>query len=75
MSTPADFDPDRARAILRLEFSEAQNERMRELADKHNRGLLSPDELQEMESFRRVGNLLALIQAKARLWLKNDEQL
>jgi hypothetical protein len=74
MSGAADFDADAARAILRLKFSESQNERMLELADKHNRGLLSADELQEMESFRRVGNLLALLQAKARLSLKGDQQ-
>lgn len=65
-----DFDPDAARAILRLHFSDRQNDRMRELADRNNRGELTEDEQQVMESFRRVGNFLALLQAKARLSLK-----
>ena len=59
-----------ARALLRLKFSEAQNERMRELADKANRGTLSDDERELMESFRRVGNLVALLQGRARLALR-----
>lgn len=69
-SDETEFDADMARALLRLKFSEAQNERMRELADKANRGTLSEDERERMESFRRVGNLLALLQARARLALR-----
>ena len=33
-----DLAQDVARAIVRLHFSDAQNEQMRELADKNNRG-------------------------------------
>jgi hypothetical protein len=42
-----------------------------ELADKNNRGELSPEEHERLESYRRVGNLLALLQARARLSLKH----
>lgn len=66
------FDPDAARALLHVGFTEVQNERMRDLADRNNRGELTNDERQEMESFRRVGNFLALIQAKARLSLTEE---
>jgi hypothetical protein len=45
---------------------------MRELADKGNRGTITEAENAEMESYRRVGNLLALLQAKARLSLKRS---
>lgn len=67
-----EFDPDAARAILQLRFSDRQNDRMRELADRHNRGELTGDEREVMESFRRVGNFLALLQAKARQSLKRS---
>lgn len=67
------FDEPVARAILRLRFSDAQNERMRQLADKYNRGELTEEERQEMESFRRVGNFLAMIQSKARRSLQSAD--
>ncbi len=68
-----DVPQDVARAFLKLGFSEAQEERMRELADKNNRGTLTEGERAVMESYRRVGNSLAIIQAKARLSLKHQD--
>ena len=68
-SQEGDFEPDVARAIMRLRFSPVQNEQMRQLADKHNRGELTEDERDQLESYRRVGNFLALLQSKARLSL------
>ena len=65
-----DFELDVARAIVRLHFSDAQNEQMRELANKNNRGELTEEERDKLESYRRVGNFLALLQSKARLSLK-----
>ncbi len=67
-----DMPQDVARAFLKLGFSEAQKERMRELAEKNNRGTLTEGERAVMESYRRVGNFLAIIQAKARLSLKHQ---
>jgi hypothetical protein len=65
-----DFDSDAARAMLSLEFSESQRRQMLELADKSNRGELSPTEQEQIESYRRVGNFLALLHARARLSLQ-----
>ena len=65
-----DFAPEMARSILTLRFSETQNTRMRELAETNGQGTIAETELAEMESYRRVGNLLALLQAKAGLSLK-----
>jgi hypothetical protein len=48
---------------------------MRELADKNNRGTLTEGERAMMESYRRVGKFLAIIQAKARLSLKHQDRL
>jgi hypothetical protein len=48
---------------------------MLSLADKGNRGTLSQDEQAELDRFRRVGNFLALMHAKARLSLRHGGQL
>ena len=69
------FDVDAARAVLRLGFSDEQQQRMLSLADKGNRGTLSQDERAELDRFRRVGNFLALMHAKARLSLRHGGQL
>jgi len=69
-----DYDLDVARAILRLRFSDAQNDQMRQLAEKNNSGELTSSEREEIESYRRVGNVLALIQAKARLSLQHADE-
>lgn len=69
------FDVDAARAVLRLGFSNEQQQRMLSLAGKGNRGTLSQDEQAELDRFRRVGNFLALMHAKARLSLRHGGQL
>jgi hypothetical protein len=69
-----DMPSDVAQSFLRLQFSEVQKDRMRELADRNNRGVLSDQERGQMESFMRVGHFLALIQAKARLSLNRESQ-
>jgi hypothetical protein len=68
-----DFAPEVARPILSLRFSEPQKSRMRELAARNAEGTITEIERAEMESYRRVGNLLALLQAKARLSLKHAQ--
>ena len=70
-----DMPQDVARSFLELGFSEAQNERMRDLADKNNRGTLTEAERAVMESYRRVGHFLNLIQAKARISLKRRDNV
>ena len=65
----ATLSKDSARDILRMSFSENAHDRMAELCDGHNRGELEPQELAELESYRRVGLLVDLLQAKARLSL------
>lgn len=70
-----DFDVDAARAVLRLGFSESQKSKMIELADKNNSGQLSVSEQRQMESYRRVGNFLALLHSRARLSLQHADQI
>lgn len=69
-----DFDVDAARAVLSLGFSESQKSQVLDFAARNNRGQLSPAEHEPMESYRRVGNFLALLHARARLSLKHADQ-
>lgn len=66
--------PESARAVLSIRFASDDEERMRELMDKNNRGTLSPEEAAEMEAFRRIGAFLAIAQAKARLALQDGNE-
>jgi uncharacterized protein YnzC (UPF0291/DUF896 family) len=60
-----------ARAILDLRFNRSAVDRMHELAERNNLGTLTGAEHEELEKYVRVGSFLDLIQAKARLSLKN----
>jgi hypothetical protein len=62
----SEIDEASAAALLKLRFRETDIDRMNELAAKARAGTLSPDERVEIESYSRVGNLVAIIQARAR---------
>jgi hypothetical protein len=62
--------PESARAVLSIKFTAEDEERMRELLDRNNQGTITARELAEMEGYRRVGTFLGVMQAKARLQLK-----
>ena len=65
--------PESAQAILGLKFSREDEDRMRELMDKNNKGAIGDEERLEMETYRRVGNLVGILQARARLLLADEE--
>jgi hypothetical protein len=67
------LSPEKAEAIASLSFAREDQERMRELMDRNNQGLLTDSERAEMESFRRVGTLLGILQARARLALDRPQ--
>ena len=64
------FDSDAAHAILSLRFGSGDEQRMRKLMEKNNQGTITEEEKAEMEAFRQVGSFLAILQAKARLKLR-----
>jgi hypothetical protein len=64
------LDPRAARAILALDFSDADKERMRQLSAKARAGTLTPPEQVEIDNYERVGHLLNILQSKARRSLK-----
>jgi len=64
------LDPDVARVILELRFDRDATKRIRQLLQKNNRGTISAEERITLEKFLRVGKFIDLLQAKARLTLK-----
>jgi hypothetical protein len=71
-SQPEELTPEAARYLLRFEFTESDQSRMQELADRSQAGTLSEDEGREFDSYLHIGNLLAVMQSKARLVLDNQ---
>ena len=55
-----------AQALLRLRADEPLQARIEELADRCTEGRLSEDERDEYETLIRIGNFIAILQAKAR---------
>lgn len=64
-----DIPRDVAKLLLEWRFSSRAAARMTQLADRNNRGTITEAELDELERYLRVGALINLIQAKARLSL------
>ena len=62
-----------ARSILELRLEGPTPERRQELADKANDGMLTPEEFAEYETYAQLRGLLAVLQSKARLYLKQSE--
>jgi hypothetical protein len=67
----ADFSPEAAHSILRMEFQAVDQERVNLLSSKAQEGTLTTRERAELEDYIRVADLLAMLQSKARLSLKN----
>lgn len=59
-----------ARALLELRADPRAQKRIDELAEKANEGAITPDEKSEYEALIWAGNLVAVLQAKARHSLK-----
>jgi hypothetical protein len=62
--------PESARAVIDLRADAAAHARVSELAEKCNEGTLTPEERREYETYVHVGNLIAILKAKARLLLR-----
>jgi hypothetical protein len=63
------FSRDVAEALVGIKASQSTQERISELAEKCNEGLLTPTERAEYESYVSAVDLISVLQAKARLWL------
>jgi hypothetical protein len=68
----ADLAPAAARALLALEFTQTDRDRMHRLAVKNQAGRLTAAERRTLDSYRRVGWFLDLLASKARRSLRRD---
>jgi hypothetical protein len=64
------FNPASARALAEMEADEVAQKRISTLAEKCSEGTLTPVEQREYETYVHTGNIIAVLQAKARLYLK-----
>ena len=69
-----ELSPEAAEFLLALDFGESDRERMLQLADRSEAGTLTAEEQIEFDGYLHVGNLLAVMQSKARLALKTKPQ-
>jgi hypothetical protein len=62
--------PAVAKHVLELGFSPEDKARMRDLVERNREGRLTDGEREELDNFVKVGDLLAVLQSKARQLLK-----
>jgi hypothetical protein len=70
MGTDYGLSRSLAHQVLKLKFSERETNRMHDLAAKNLEGTLSKQESDELDNYVKVGDLLAILQSKARKLLK-----
>jgi hypothetical protein len=68
------FDPssEAAEFLLSIAFEARDQERMLELAERSESGVLTVEEQAEFDSYLHIGNFLAVLQSKARIALKKN---
>jgi len=69
----AELSPDVARAILQISFKKADVDRMNELAAMAREDRLSDEDREELESYNRIGHLLAMLHSRARRAMDNRQ--
>jgi hypothetical protein len=62
--------PELAEWLLTLHFTQQQQARMLDLADRNNAGTLAPGEREEMVAYVKLGDILSILHSKARLALR-----
>ncbi len=67
-----DFTPDVAKSVLKWKFKAVAVRRMNTLAEKNRKGTITEAEREQLHRYLRVGSLINLIQAKARLSLHSQ---
>jgi hypothetical protein len=65
-----ELSPEAAEFLLAIDFGDSDRERMLQLAERSEGGTLTAEEQIEFDGYLHVGNLLAVMQSKARRALK-----
>lgn len=68
----ADLSPQAAEGLLAFGFSDAQRQRMTELAARARAGQLSEEERAEASNYEQVSSLLGILQSRARMALNRS---
>jgi hypothetical protein len=66
------LSPEGARELVRMKADRVAQARIDLLAKKCNEGQLTPKEQHEYETYVHLGNMIAILKAKARLRLKRQ---
>ncbi|MFO0844955.1 MAG: hypothetical protein U0797_21605 [Gemmataceae bacterium] len=74
-SSNGEMTAEVARYIVGLSFTEQDKARMHELAAKNQESTITAEEQGELESYVKVGDLLAILQSKARARLNKGERV
>jgi hypothetical protein len=69
-----DLSPAVAQSVLKWKFRAAAVRRINQLADRNRKGTITDAEREQLQRYLRVGSLINLIQAKARLSLQSADQ-
>jgi hypothetical protein len=68
----ANLSPEAARSLLKLTFDRPTKSYIRELLQRNNRGTITADDRIALEKYLRVGQLIDLLHAKAKLSLNQS---
>jgi hypothetical protein len=66
------FSPQFAREVLAFHFNDGAKARIRELLQRRNAGAITAAEQSTLDSYLRVGEFLDILQAKARVTLRQS---
>lgn len=69
---PVDLTPEAARALLKLKFGPKSKRTMERLLRANSSGSISADDRLLLEKYLRIGKLVDLVQAKARVALHRN---
>ena len=70
-----DMSSAEAAAVLRWQFNDEAKQRMEELATRNGQGVLTETEKEELQAYVHVGQVIAILQAKAKLSLKRSKAI
>lgn len=68
-----DLSPEIAHCVLNLHFSDQDKAEYSQLAERHNNGELSADEIKKLEGFVDANTVLMLLKTKARRSLAHHQ--
>ena len=68
----ADLTPEAAKSFLGLRFDSATTRRIRRLLQRNNRGTISAADRIVLDKYLRVGQLIDLLHAKAKVSLRRS---